>query len=120
MTCKLCKLCNKAVTKSQIALGDGMVLDDGAYHEYCLTETWPETEPGLGPEYVANVHEIEPGVFGIGHWVQSAGQYHCPLDRRQAKLTGCVAEYSSKPIGRMTLTKARYEARKVYGYSKLA
>ena len=68
-----------------------------------------------------NVHYIETNdkgqeIYGVGIWSDSNGQYTAPLDASTRKLTGCYAEFSRKPIGRMTLKKARQEARKLWGY----
>lgn len=70
-----------------------------------------------------NVHYIETTddgkeIYGVGIWSDRNAQYTAPLDARTRKLTGCYAEFSRKPIGRMTLKKARYEARKLWGYVK--
>jgi len=71
-----------------------------------------------------NVHLVKikddgTRVYGIGVWSDRSANYTAPLDRQARELTGCFAEFSRYPIGRMTLHKARYEARKVFGYSKL-
>ena len=68
-----------------------------------------------------NVHLVEitddgRKIYGVGIWSDKNAQYTAPLDARTKKLTGCYAECSRKPIGRMTLKKARQEARKLWGY----
>lgn len=68
-----------------------------------------------------NVHYKETdkdGVkwYGIGHWVEGAAQYQCPMDAEEQRVTGCHTEFARSPIGRMKYPKAAYEARKRYGY----
>ena len=68
-----------------------------------------------------NVHYVETDskgneVYGVGIWSERNAQYIAPLDAETRKLTGCYAEFSRKPIGRMSLKKARQEARKLWGY----
>lgn len=74
---------------------------------------------------VANVHykntdENGKKWYGIGHWVDSAAQYQCPLDAEERRLTGCHTEFARNPIGKMSHKKASYEARKRYGYVRMA
>jgi len=54
-------------------------------------------------------------LFAVAEWVESAGQYQCPLSKRTAKLTGCHIEFSrtlsglgSFPTRRQALRNARY------------
>ena len=79
---------------------------------------YPEVQEVDMSDRPANVHEVEEGVYGIGVWSQRNGQYTAPLDAETKRLTGCLSEFSRKPIGRMELEHARREARKVFGYSK--
>lgn len=53
--------------------------------------------------------------YAVAEWVESAGQYQCPLDNRTQKLSGCRAEFSRTldwlggyPTRRQALRRARY------------
>ena len=68
-----------------------------------------------------NVHYIETTddgkeIYGVGIWSQANGQYTAPLDASTRKLTSCGAEFSRKPIGRMSLEQACQRARELWGY----
>ncbi|MFA6270315.1 MAG: hypothetical protein WC657_03845 [Candidatus Paceibacterota bacterium] len=70
-------------------------------------------------DYTQYVHEFidDQGVtrYAVGEWIESAGQYQCPLDANSRKLTGCHTECARTPSGlggyktkRQALRRARY------------
>lgn len=76
-------------------------------------------------EQVSNIHEYvdDKGntAYSVCHWDQQHNQYQVPMDAEERQLTGCHIEFARRfeQLGRMSLGKARREARKRYGYSKL-
>jgi hypothetical protein len=72
-------------------------------------------------DYTQYVHEYvdDNGKtrYAVGQWVESAGQYQCPLDNRTAELTGCYAEFArtAKGLGGyLTRSKALRRARYLF------
>ena len=53
--------------------------------------------------------------YAVAEWVEEAGQYQAPLDKRTAKLTGAHTEFARRPEGfggylsrKKALRRARY------------
>ena len=56
--------------------------------------------------------------YGVGIWSGRSNQYTAPLDAvSQRANPGCYAEFSRKPIGRMTKRAAMSKARELWGYA---
>ena len=60
--------------------------------------------------------------YAVAEWVEEAGQYQAPLDKRTAELTGMHTEFARKPEGlggyldrKKALRRARYLFRYLYG-----
>jgi len=73
---------------------------------------------GGRPDYTRYVHQYQRDGetwYAVAEWDQDRGQYICPLDRTDAKLTGCFAKSARRPWGvdhyrdrRRALRRARY------------
>ena len=69
-------------------------------------------------DYTQFVHEFDhhgETRYAVGRWDPERGQYIRPLDRIEARLTGCSAEFAQKPAGvqhfadrKRALRRARY------------
>lgn len=69
------------------------------------------------------IHPCEETRYAIGHWVESAGQWQCPLDAETARLTGCHTEFagSLRDMGDLRdVEEAKRVAVKLYGYAVVA
>lgn len=48
--------------------------------------------------------------FAVGEWVEAAGEYQCPHDKRDIELTGCTASFAKKLQGLPYTYRSRVRA----------
>ena len=80
----------------------------------------------MGTERLPNIHRYETSdgrtMYAVCQWIERSAQYQCPLDKIDAKLTGCHTEVAriKSYFGGYNRNQAYGRARTLWGWAKIA